>query len=183
MGTCICIIVLLVPLFLYVLYKYVMEKSLKEKIAWCVVDDSSIRNMMTLLDYIHNAQISVEEKYRIGECEEDFILEILQVYQQELIQHYFNGYLLNYWNLTSKDFFFKTLTIFLLEHTNHTFFNGNELKTNKNQLTDYGVAYYKLYYISQLYCLKLYGENLSPDSVARISANGTKEILDKGDVL
>jgi hypothetical protein len=157
-----------------------MEKSLKKKITWCVVNDKAIQNM-SLCDYIHNAQLSIEKKYHLVENEESTVIEILQVYKQQLIQYYFKGLLSNYYNLTEKDYFFVTLTDFLRKHEYDTFFNGKELRINKNKLNDYGVAYYKLYYISQLYCIKLFGKKVTEDSVAHIIANNTKKILDTGD--
>lgn len=184
MEICICIIVLLVPLFIYVLYKYLNEKSLKKKIAWCVIKDRQYRIYNCLSDYIHIEQRSLENKYHLCENDKNIIDEILQIYQQKLIEDYFKGYTRNYHNLTEQSYFFTTLNDFLGKHRYDTFFNNKELVINKNKLTTYGIVFHKLYYITQMYCINLYEythkKKLSIDSIAYRNANYTKEMIDKG---
>ncbi len=185
MGKYIFIIILLVLVILYILYKYHNKNSLKKKIAWCVLE---LRDLIFNIYYTQSSSsISIEKKYRINDNDEDTIREIIKTYQQELIEYYFKDYEINYYKLSGKAYFFYTLKAFLEKYESETYFNDKKLKTNENKLTPYGISYYKLYYISQMYVINLYEtlykKKLSKDCIAYNKANATKEMLDKGDDL
>ena len=171
--------------FLFVvLHKYYKQKAFKKNIAWCVLKDN-LRDLIFDIGYTQSFSLnSIEKKYCIDGNDIDTIREIIKIYQQELIEYYFKDYEINYYKLSRKSYFFYTLNVFLEKYENETYFNDKKLKNNENKLTPYGISYYKLYYISQMYVINLYEtsykKKLSNNTLAYIKANATKELLDKG---
>lgn len=191
------IILSIVVVFLsYNLYGYYKKNKLLKKVKWCVTRDSFSRTApeRKMRDHILRLQwkLSLDKKYMITEEEFSAITDILKEYQQDLIQKYFNDTLPNY-NHTEEVCFVITLRDFLEKHQCDTAFIGNEMYTIKDHktygtwgvtsfsatyvLTDYAVTYNKLYYISQLYFLKLYNI-VEQDKLGVIEARAIKEAID-----
>lgn len=168
-------IIILSLVLVYCLYSFFKNKDLFEKVKWCVSSDSLLRMRDQIL-YVQDG-LCLDEKYRVSSDEWDAINDILQSYQKDLIQKYFNGFLLN-GKFVVDVWFVTTLRDFLGKHQLETTFSGNEMHTTKNYeshgtlgvaiyvLTDYAVAYNKLYYISCLYYLKL-NKVVGEDAIAK----------------
>ena len=173
MGGIIFGLVVVIFFLIVMLHKYYKQKTFKENIAWCVLKDN-IRDLIFDIYHIQShSSISIEKKYRLGDNDSDTIREIIRIYQQELIEYYFKDYEINFYKLSKKAYFFYTLNVFLEKH--------------EDKLTQYGMSYHKLYYISQMYVINLYKTLLkkkpSNNCIAHNKANATKKLLDKGDDL
>ncbi|MBE6618414.1 MAG: hypothetical protein E7626_01360 [Ruminococcaceae bacterium] len=167
-----------------------------ENVKWCVYYDSfrKERPEVRMRDHILYLQreLSLDEKYRITKDEFPIIADILKCFQQDLIQKYFNGSLPSY-KYTDEICFVINLNAFLDKNECEKDFNGNEMYTTKNykeygtygmtsfsatyELTDYAVTYHKLYYITQLYYLKLYNI-VDKDKLGVRCAEIIKEAID-----
>ncbi len=188
------VIIILSLILVYCLYTHFKNKDLFEKVKWCVTSDSLIRMKDQILRLQY--ELEIDDKYRITETEIDIVIGILQGYQKALIQEYFNGSLLN-GKFVADAWFVTTLGDFLGKHQLETTFNGNEMYTTKDYeahgcwgmdlftatyvLTDYAVAYNKLFYISWLYYLKLH-KIVGDEKVGVIIANGIREAIDNGEI-
>jgi hypothetical protein len=132
----------------------------------------------------------IPKEYWVGRNDE-YINEIICLYQKELSQQYFNGILLPnslISKLTNEEYFMLTLYYFLSKHENDRELCGKEMRVFKSRidskyggytdtysLTDFGVAFFKLLYISTAVCVE-------KEQIIKINPyfnlEGTKNILD-----
>ena len=185
-------LIIVVAFLVYLIYKYYKSNDLFKKVKWCISYDSfSVKPKTKMLYQIIDLQqeMSVEEKYSITKEEADIVIKILESFQQDLVQKYFDEVLPYDCKVTEKVYFVISLNKFLKKHQCKKEFNGNEMFTSKNYkeygtwgvtsfsatyvLTDYAVTYYKLLYITQLYYNKLLNIN---------NTNTTKKALDTREI-
>ena len=176
-------IIILALVVVFLLYNHLKKKDLFEKVEWCVSSDSLFRMLEQIL-YVQD-RLCLEEKYRVAIDEWDAIRDILQSYQKYLIQKYFNDSLPNY-GWTKDICFVITLGDFLEEHQYEKNFNGNDMYISQTsnasyELTDYAVAYQKVYYIAQLYYLKLY-KICGRNTIGVIRAEETRKTIENREI-
>ena len=153
--------------------RYSKQKTLKERVASCVARNRMHGNL-TLLEDINDVKADIEYKI-VSEAEGKIANEILQCYKSELIQDYFNDRLNTDrkiihpdYHLEDRAYFFITLSSFLRDHECETYFNSKAMYTLKSkktygywggelydatyELTDVGIVYHKMFYLTQLFC-------------------------------
>lgn len=164
------------------------ERKLHKLVAWSATTNyrsiGSVRPGLDLIDYIDEVSIrhKLPKKYSItGEEERKVAKDILKEYQRVLTQEYFNGMLscpkTNYAD-DGEHYFFAKLFEFLSSHECDHDFLGNEMLderltykehrdgsgyTATYRLSAFGNVFYKLYYISFLFCKDspIYGERFA----------------------
>lgn len=131
-----------------------MER-LNEQVAWSICESDGVRWNIPLWAHLKNAQLhsNVSEQYRISEDEDwQNAKEIIERFQKELTQSYFNGKLWalkSIYNISGKDYFLYILYVYLCDHDNGYFKN---LVFNLKNREDRNVVFYKMYYITYMYC-------------------------------
>lgn len=190
------IMVIAIAFLLYKVYGYYKKNQLREKVKWCIAYNSfnnrTAENEMFNHIYHLQYELSVDKKYMIAVDDAPIVKGILKCYQQDLIQKYFTGALMDYSDDEKKQFVI-TLNEFLSKHQCDKEFNENQMYAVKDYktygtwgatsfsatyvLTDYAVTYNKLYYVSQLYFLKHYNI-VDQDKLGVITANTIKEAID-----
>jgi len=191
----------LVAFSIYALYKlrqYRQKENLRQLVAWCVSKDRHIRAELELWHYVSNAQLEfVSEEYRIsGESEWQYARQILQDYISNLTEAYFHDSLCvlkSKYVISGNDFFMDKLYSYLRNHQcdytlcghdmhketlsfeNHGMWGGM-LFDATYALSDFGIVYHKLYYISCLYCKA--SPILNPKNEPYRMAEIIKDILD-----
>jgi hypothetical protein len=156
-------VIVLAVIVVYLMYNNYKEKNLFKKVKWCVYNDSfrKERPEVRMHDQIFHFQneLSLDEKYRITIHELDAINGILLHFRQDVIQEYFSSY---YQKLGFS--FENNLRDFLETHQDEYEFKNN-------------ITFHKLYYILQLYYLKLH--NIVDDNkLGVIKAKAIKESID-----
>ena len=195
------IILVLVAFSIYALYKlrqYRQTEELRQLVAWCVSEDRDIRANLELFQYVSNAQLDyVPGEYRIsGETEWLYTRKILQAYTKNLSESYFHDRLCvpkSRYAVSGNDFFMLKLYRYLMDHQcdyklcghdmhketlsfeNHGMWGGM-LFDATYALSDFGMVYHKLYYISCLYCKA--SPVLNPKGDPYRTADQIKAILD-----
>ena len=156
-----------------------MEK-LKEWVAWSVHEDDFIRYNIPLWAHFKNAQLKdyIQDKYRIvGENEWETVKEIIERYQKELMQSYFDGRL---WALKSiyridgKDYFIFMLYVYLCENVNYG--QNTVFRLRSNNIDNRNIVFHKMRYIAYMYCKS----NLAlQNNVPEWNESVLKEMLDE----
>lgn len=190
------LLILAVGTLSYMCYDRYKRNDIFKKVKWCISYDSFNNTEADRKMYTHilrlQHQLSIGERYRITNDESDIIIEILHSFQQDLIQRYFNDSLTSC-KYIEEVFFTISLMEFLEKHQCKQTFNGNEMHTPKNYqeygtwgatsfsatyvLTDYAIIFYKLLYITQLYCNKLLNIT-DTNKLGFITAETTKVAID-----
>ena len=148
-----------------------------------------------------NKLFLIEEKYWLREEEFDIVRSILQDYQRNLAQMYFTKHLRDDWfmcKLTGAEYFMFTLEEFLRRNECNTTFFGKQMYTTKEykdlgcwgtplfeakyELTDFAVAYHKMYLIAQAYCLALRKNPYDKFEMSYINFENTKNVLDTREI-
>lgn len=166
-GTISVLLFLVIYLITIAWDRHKIKKEFKNT-RWCVISHSTNSHLgaeKDLIDYILRLQyeLSIKENYRIKIDECDEVGKVLQDYQYDLIQRYFNGTLLSY-NCDSKEFFFKDLFEYF-----KTLEYQNKLKK--------AIPHYKMYYILYVYYLKA-NNIVDNNKLGVIQANNIKESID-----
>lgn len=195
------VILVLVAFSIYTLYKlrqYRQKEELRRLVAWCASDDRQLRANLELFQYVSNAQLEfVPEEYRIsGESEWRYARQILHDYISNLTEAYFHDSLCvpkSRYVISGNDFFMDKLYSYLMDHQcdyklcgidmhketlsfeNHGVWGGM-LFDATYALSDFGMVYHKLYYISCLYCKA--SPVLNPRGEPYRTADQIKAILD-----
>ena len=105
---------------------------------------------------------NVDSKYKVSTDEKDIALDIIKTFQQWLLR----SYLLGHYNdkcfakLTTDYFLMERLGEFLSENKLNADFNKQEMFVNERKedgraiyhFTNYSRVYFKMFYISQVYC-------------------------------
>lgn len=163
MITIIIILILIIAFLSYKLYEHYKENILLENVRWCVYYDSfhNVRPEARMCDRIIHLQheLSLDEKYLITKDEKDSMYEILLIFRQDVIQKFFSG------AYQKSGFSFDVEFEYFLEKHQY------EKKFSEN------ITYHKMYYILQLYYLKLHNID-SDNNLGVITAKATKETVD-----
>jgi hypothetical protein len=187
--------------------KYNKAKRMLEKVKWCVSREardtvlgwppSSTDPEYTfhkseygfLDDIIKNYQDDLVQKYFNG-----YTLDYDKLSAAR--EKFYNGYTLDYDKLSAdgnyfKGYFIITLNSFLEKHLLDEKLLG-EIKTHKSydflesdttyELTDYGVTYHKLYYITQLKCIEFYKNPVHPNDTLWSTLECTKKDIDTREI-
>lgn len=182
-------------------YSYFQHQKIFSDVKWCIANnpnsissedqrcDLKLRNAILRLQ----EELSITKEYRIVEDEFDFVIDIIHCYQNDLAQKYFNGFALNYRNLSEEEYYIVTFNAFLERHECERTLNDNEMYLTKEyksygswgaplfdakyDLTDFAVTYHKLYYITQFKCIKLHGKPISNNSVANLRLEASKKAI------
>ena len=193
---------LIKPLYeeIYLQKKY--KRNLFDKVQWIATksfEDSNSYIIVrdNLFEYIEQAQFSlnVEENFCIdfsNEQEKDFICKILDIHKQNIIDSFFRNSLTkhkDYYNLNNLEYYMFHLMNFLEKNERrdkfnekvlYEFFHKDEVyRTYK--LTDYGISYQKLYYITFLFCANNEKTKLLLDN-ANHTLNGIKKIIETREI-
>jgi hypothetical protein len=145
---------------IYIGVKYYKQKRLFEFAAWPVT--SPIRDLVGEIE-MAESRYSIPPQYRINKAtEQDFVEEILREYRAYILTLYFRKQLKlikNKYELWHADYFMATLHDFLSAKRDSYMFSDHFLYRSKNVgnetkhiMTDFGIAFYKLYYIAHVYC-------------------------------
>lgn len=143
---------------IYFLYKYYIFHTLFKKVQLC----SGYHYGFDFDTLIHNNP-DIDPSCRLKKNEIDIAKNILNEFQKTLISSYFNESLnakFLFMNMPDKDYFMYSFFEFLQKHSNSHFFNDLEIlkfkssnyTVDKYTITEEGLTYYKLYYISCYYC-------------------------------
>ena len=159
MSWVITILALVVIFLSQKFYEYHKSNRLFESVKWCVSYNRSafdnVEPEIKMRGFIIHVQTkkALEEKYRITESDFNIVTEILQSYQQNLLQKYFNGYAVTYRNVSvGEEYFIITLYHFLETLEFDEVFDGHQFFDEDRHLTEYGITYYKLLFIARLFC-------------------------------
>lgn len=157
--------------------KYYRQKKLFELVSWSAIGDydSALRRHSRVNDLVFSIMDAqskdyISFQYSIVE-EDDFKLvrEILEGYQDHITKLYFGNKLclIKSKHAVSKiDYFMATLHDFLSENCAESRFLGHNMHSErlefksydgdgykaKYAMSDFGILYYKLYYITHMYC-------------------------------
>lgn len=202
-----------VTLFLsYQAYKLHLHKQLYEYVRWCTVNDSHTRSNLTLLNLLHNAFVQankkssdyffpkadrafpIPEKFYFKSAEEcKIVSEILSLYQQDLVQQYFEGTMKpdrSIGKLANAEFFLVTLKNFLKKHQLDLTFNGKTMYTTERKnnytltykLSDYATVYYKIFLVAMTHCNTLTENHASTNSAIYNEIETIKKAIDTGEI-
>ena len=154
-------------------------ESLKELVTWSVFESDGARWNIPLWAHLKNAQIhNVSEQYRItGDEEWETVKAIIERYQKELTQSYFDGRLWrpkSKYKIDGKDYYIFMLYVYLCENANYgqnTVFN-----LQNNEIGNRNLVFHKMRYITYMYCKN----NLAlQKNVPSWNEGVLKEILDE----
>lgn len=134
-------------------YEYKKEKELQEFITWAVTGGCRPNSYYGELLYaIRCAQnnSSIDESCRIcDDIELEYVLEIIEKYQIDLMRLYLKGYPISVeskYVLYENEYFMFTFYEFLSRHQSDYEFAGHEMSS------DFGTTLHKLHYIAFVYC-------------------------------
>lgn len=182
--------------------EFYRNKSMYEKIQHCFYDSfwefnhpykdarhdeymsHCASNFLNNCFYVVQHKTKADIKYKVTTDEEDIALDIIKTFQQWLLR----SYLLEHYNdkcfakLTTDYFLMERLGEFLSENELNRDFNKQEMfvverKEDRRAIyhfTNYSRVYFKMFYISQLYCdmcLKNNNRPVSPWILEKIQKN------------
>ena len=152
-----------------------------------------------LIGDIKDAQQSnlIDEKYRIiGDEDFEGIKNIIEEYQKDTARLYFQNQLdppKNKYSVSKTDYFMMLLHDFLSKHSTEVEFFGHSMYSERKDyksyggdgysatyvMSDFGILYYKLYYITLMYFKqKPEYKNVVSDR----DEESTKDVLDKSEI-
>ena len=151
--------------FAYKYYKNLIDKKVRERASWWLAKDSS-----DILAYIQKECVGIESEYLItNEFERKTAFEIISIFQEESKEKFIKGYYTvnrEYAKMKFSEYFMLYFEQFLAEHSKDCF-NGNPLYIEKSRerydcgsydskcvITDYGMVYRKLHFMSVWFCEK-----------------------------
>lgn len=163
----------LIPLAIHFIeksYKQGIILRTQEKIRWCISPDRKYSYRMA---YGIQRDLKIENNYLLLPSDEDYLHKIFEEFRTSFAEDYFNGYsVLNNKPLSrvsEEEFFLYYLNKFLrdMRYGNEgagNFFGSvlfekaeeipsGDYMRKTYHLTDFGLAYYKLFYISEKYCI------------------------------
>lgn len=178
------------------------ERKLRDLVSWSAIGDycpavGRHSYVHELLFAVWNAQYidSVDKKHRITEAEKEYVIEVIEAYQKDIMRSYFKGHLKlikSKYEVIGKDYFMLALYSFLSEHQCDDKFLGYDMRKERISyksygdsfsagydatytLTDFAEVFHKMHYITYMYCRS--NEILKP-FVPEWNEKNLKEILD-----
>lgn len=130
-------------------------ERLKELVTWSVFESDGARGNMPLWAHLKNAQVyNVSDQYRInGDEEWATVKEVIERYQKELTQSYFDGRLWNpksVYGIDGKDYFLYMLYVYLCENANYG--QNTVFSLRSNEIGNRSIVFHKMRYITYMYC-------------------------------
>lgn len=183
--------------------EYSQRKQLHALVSWSIIADHPFGDIsgheLPLWSYISNTQIrlNIPQEYRISsDIEWGWIKEIIDEYKKDLVLSYMKCKLtiIKRKNVISGEaYFMNALRSFLKEHQCNHDFLGYEMHKERLEyrrygdwggpcydatysLTDFAIAFHKLYYIAYLYCKN--DSTLNPNGDLYYNDNFIKMVLD-----
>lgn len=187
-------------------HEYTQAQKLRDLVSWSAIGDYSPalgRNsyVQELLFAVLNAQYNevIDKKYRITEEEKQYVIEIIEDYQRDIMRSYFKGHLKminSKYVILGKDYFMLMLYTFLSEHQCDYKFLEHDMHKERvfyksygssfsagfdatYALTDFAVVFHKMYYIAYMYCK---GNDTLKKFVPEWNGKNIKEILDTNQI-
>ena len=163
--------IIFIAFFVSKFYNYIQQENIKNKVAACI--QGYIGGHSSPIDVINEAQhqLNIAFKYQIGTADMEYAKLIIELYRKELNKKFLNNTLrLDRYitKMTDTEYFFLTFHSFLRKHDCDTSLSGKDLLNLKQKeslgmwgaqryraeytLTEFGVVFYKLYYVTLLYC-------------------------------
>ena len=185
------------PIYKETFLKKKYTKDLFNKVSWIIDKSSSIRND-DLVNYIEREQynLKVENNCCIdfsNESEKSFVCEIIETHKQFISDSFFCD------SLTKDKFFYNLDCLEYYMFSLRGFLEKKQLETNKfndivlyrffskegsyttHKLTDDGVLYKKLFYITTLFCVN--NEKINPSFTnPKSTLKSIKENLEKKEI-
>ena len=179
-------------------HEYAQAQKLRDLVSWSAIGDYSpalgrnsyVRELLfTVLKAQRNEYI--DEKYRIDEEEKQYVIEIIEDYQRDIMRSYFKGHLTmikSKYVISGEDYFMLMLYSFLSDHQCDYDFLGHGMHKERIHsesygstyaLTDFAVAFHKVYYIAYMYCRR---KDTLRKFVPGWNENNIKEILDTNQI-
>lgn len=184
-------------------YKYAQEQKLRDLVSWSAIGDYSPSlgrhsYVSELLITVLNAQYNdaIDKKHRITEeAEKQYVNEIIEEYQKDIMRSYFKGYLKmirSKYVVQGKDYFMLSMYAFLSEHQcDYKFLEYDMHKDRISHksygstfgagfeatyaLTDFAIVLHKMHYITYMYCR---GNDILRGFVPEWNEKNLKQILD-----
>ncbi len=175
--------------FAYKYYMNLIDKKVRERASWWLAEDAS-----KILAYIQKECVGIESEYLItNEFERKTALEIISAFQEESKTKFIKGYYTvnrEYAKMKFSEYFMLYFERFLAEHKSYCF-NDNRMYIEKSReryengdyvakcaITDYGIVYRKLHYMSVWFCEGSTCLNRNNDYYS----NGLKKELDSKEI-
>jgi hypothetical protein len=161
-------------------YDLSQEQKLKSLVAWSVTGDHcpalgrySYTTELLFAITAAQAKLNIPKEYcLISQTERNFCLEIIAEYQKQMARDYFQGNLhpiKSKYVVMEKDYFMATLLAFLSDHQCDNKFIGYEMHKERINyclhgvwggtlfdatyaLTDFAIVFFKMNYITYMYC-------------------------------
>lgn len=184
--------------------KLYLRNEFFKRVQWVCSKNDNVRCNIALVDWVLNIQsyskkkradlfyprankmLSIEATYRLTEDEREMAKKIICTYQKSKINDFFDGNLtLNQFvcKLSPSEYFILTLYYFLVDNENKRIFEEDlYVYTHSDdmfrcyELTDFGIAYYKLLLMSNAYSVTINISKYEPAAAHMIKQY--KEILD-----
>ena len=163
--------IIFIAFFVSKFYTYIQQVNIKNRVATCI--QGYIGGHSSPIDVINEAQhqLSIAFKYQIGTADMEYAKLIIELYRKELNKKFLNNALRHdryITKMTDTEYFLFTFYSFFHHHACDTSLSGKELLHLKRKedlgmwgtqryraeytLTEFGVVFYKLYYVTLLYC-------------------------------
>jgi hypothetical protein len=193
----------LVVAVVWILIKKLRENSMRKKlhhiVSWCASEDAGLyRGNLNLWQYVSNAQLALKipKEFRLNTDEEWLVVKnILREFQKVVMQEYLKEETTiptSKYVIDEKTYFFYWLMEYLEKHQCDTSFIGYDMHKEvieykqygswggqlfdaKYALSDFALAFHKLYYIACLHCKT--SKALNPKGEILYNDESIKEIL------
>lgn len=185
----ISIYILLSFLAFYKWYQYSKDKKIRDLVSYSAIGDycpviGCYSYINDLIFHVKNALFDddIDKQYRLSEGkEEKYLREIVEAYQIDIMRSYFQGVNTLIKSKYSKDknvYFLIMLHDYLAAHSDDFEFLNRNMRNYDGILSDFGIAYYKIYYATFIYCKKSIFTNPSrSQSWYSWEENGIKDAL------
>lgn len=170
----------------YLLYKYYISHTLFEKIQYCSGFNSGFD-----IDTIAYSSRDYDKQYKLKNEDIDAAIEILHEFQEYMTSLYFKKDLSIkriFLNIPDKTYCMFYFFYYLSDHHCDWKFNNKKIYEIYSEndyvpeysLTQFGIVYYKLYYITCFFCEK--DPYLSKHNLFHFNFDVIKQCIDKGSV-
>ena len=161
----ISIYILLSFLAFYKWYQYSKDKKIRNLVSYSAIGDYNPTigchsYINDLIFHVKNAIFDnvIDKQYRLSEGnEEKYLREIVEAYQINVMRSYFRGsatLIKSKYSIDGNVYFLIMLHDFLATHSDDFKFLDRNMRNYDGILSDFGIAYYKFYYATFIYCKK-----------------------------
>ena len=163
--------IIFIAFFVSKFYTYIQQENIKNKVATCI--QGYIGGHSSQIDVLNEAQhqLNITFEYQFGTADMECVKLVIELYRKELNKNFLDNILRHdryITKMTDTEYFFLTFHSFLRKHDCDTSLGGKDLLNLKQKenlgmwgaqrhraeysLTEFGVVFQKLYYITLLYC-------------------------------